>query len=229
LVVETHATPESQAEANHDPAYQEQRAANDNAFEIGVATIVVGVLQTIALVITFLVIAYVAVRQLRAYITPSVERLVKFSLTDPIEIMVSFKNMGQTPAKEFEASGAVFFGTFPLDETKPVEGPAEPPSGIHSKCAVYPQAEQTITASTGGQRIPSPIPPEFIAELRKCPPKFAIYVSGLARYRDVFGFRREAELCYFITPEDTVKLLDTEGDYSGPINFAATHFYNGFK
>jgi len=189
----------------------------------------VGFLQTIALVVTFLIIAYVAVRQLRAYVTPRVVRLEKFSLTEPIKIVLSFKNMGQTPAKDFEGSGAVFFGQLPLDQTEPIETPQEPSGGVHSRLAIYPQAEQIITMDSEGQGIPSPIPAELIAEFKKTPPKVAIYVSGYARYRDVFGFRREAQLCYFVAPEDAVKLLDTDGDYSGIVNFVAAHFYNGFK
>lgn len=76
-----------------------------------VVNLVLSELQTLALFITFLIMAYVAIRQLRAYVYPRVNGIKHFSLSEPIEITVVLKNAGQTPAKDCETTGVVFVGT----------------------------------------------------------------------------------------------------------------------
>jgi hypothetical protein len=90
--------------------------------------------------------AYVGVRQLRAYIYPWVKGIQKFSLTEPIEITVALKNAGQTPARDCECSSVVFVATLPMDDDAKMTEPAEPSDLFqHSKIAIYPEAELRIT------------------------------------------------------------------------------------
>jgi hypothetical protein len=88
--------------------------------------------------------AYVAIRQLRAYVYPRVKILKRFSLTEPIEITVAVKNAGQTPAKECEVSGVVFIAALPLEDGSKMPEPRVSPGTKHSKAGIYPQEELTI-------------------------------------------------------------------------------------
>ena len=119
-------TAKNQSEANQDAYYQLSRSADEHAVAIGVATIIVGFVQAVALVVTFLIIAFVAVRQLRAYIYPG-QILVKFlGFTEPMIITIDIRNSGTTPAKNLEFSGSVFLETFPLEDNTIVRKPSEP-------------------------------------------------------------------------------------------------------
>ena len=73
LVVKTQNSPKAQEEAEQDADYIQHRASDDRMFRVAVWSIVIGVAQTAALVVTFLIIAYVAVRQLRAYVYPEIK------------------------------------------------------------------------------------------------------------------------------------------------------------
>jgi hypothetical protein len=194
-------------------------------FDIGIWTLIFGALQTIALFITFMIMAYVGVRQLRAYISPGVNGIKKFSLTDPIEITITLKNAGQTPARECVSSGVVFVATLPLDDDSKMPEPAEP-AGIlrHSKSGIYPQGELTFDCESIDL-----LNSTIIDGLRTG--KAAIYVAGEVRYKDMFNINRRSEFCWFIDPKHASLLIDESRgrNVTVPpiINFVSAHVWNG--
>jgi hypothetical protein len=163
---------------------------------------VLSALQTVALFVTFFIMAYVAIRQLRAYVFPRVKGMKTFSLTEPIDITIGIKNAGQTPARECESSGVVFIGALPLDDNTKMPEPGEAPGNLkHGKAGIYPQEEMFIDCEC----IDS-LNDGIIEALRIG--RAAIYVAGEARYKDMFNFRRRSEFCWYIDPAHTRLLID---------------------
>jgi hypothetical protein len=191
-------------------------------FDVG--TLIFSGLQTVALFVTFLIMAYVGVRQLRAYVYPRVKGIKNFSLTEPIEITVAVRNAGQTPARDCESSGVVFIGSLPLDDNITMPEPAEAPGNVrHGKAGIYPQEELTIDCECIDT-----LNAEGIELLRTG--RAAIYVAGEARYMDMFHCKRRSEFCWFIDPAHTNLLID---DAQGRqvtlptiINFTLAHVWN---
>jgi hypothetical protein len=194
--------------------------------EIGIGAIVVGFIQALALFLALLFAAFVGIRQLRAYIYPTVSGIKNFSLTAPIEITVIFKNAGLTPARNVETSSAIFPGTLPLLDASEPEEPREPSSGVHSKMVIYPGAEHAVDTQAEGI-----ISPEIINLLKQRKPTIAIYISGETRYRDMFYQKRITRFCLFIQPEDTVALIEAEENHTPlaqTIHFVSSHIHNRF-
>jgi len=195
-------------------------------FDTGFWTVVVGAAQTFALIITFMVMAFVAVQQLRAYVYPSIKDVKKFSLTEPIEITVELKNAGVTPARNCECFGVVFFQALPLPDDATWEAPpVEPDILRHSKRAIYPQGRYTVDCDA-----PDLLTAPIIGELRAG--RAAIYVAGEAHYRDIFGFKRRSEFCSYIDPPHAILLIDDKKGKSvkipSKINFVSAHIMNRF-
>jgi hypothetical protein len=170
--------------------------------------------------------AYVAVRQLRAYVFPRVKGIKNFSLTEPIEITVAVKNAGQTPARECETSGVVFVAALPLDDDAKMPEPAEPPGILrHGKGGIYPQEELTIDCESIDLLNNSAI----IDGLRTG--KAAIYIAGEARYKDMFNCKRRSKFCWYIDPNHARLLIDNEQGRTVAlppiINFTIAHVWNG--
>ncbi|HXQ10755.1 MAG TPA: hypothetical protein VN805_07130 [Caulobacteraceae bacterium] len=234
FVVETHATPESQAEASGDAAYQQQRAANEHSEEIGVASIIVGGFQTLALVLTFFIISYVAIRQLRAYVHPGIPGIVKFNLAEPIIVSLTFVNAGTTPAKHFRCGGVVFVGSLPLpDDFEMTEGTPQPAAARFSNTAVYPgEASTTVTLSSV-----EPLNAAQVGELKKSDPQIGIFVYARAIYQHAFDLpftHRTTEYCRFIDPDSVRYFIGVqEGTVTAvanrPVGFTAAHILNRFS
>ncbi|MFI5021145.1 MAG: hypothetical protein ACHQRJ_05770 [Alphaproteobacteria bacterium] len=228
LVVKVQNTPKPQAEAEQDADYIQRRAAEDRAFKLGVWAIGVGIGQTVALVVTFLIIAFVAVRQLRAYIYPEILGLKKFSFTTPIEVGVKWKNCGQTPAKRFEAHGVVWIAEFPMPDEMRFEKTGREPADIgrHSKPTIYPGEESLADYASLQIPLTTEILDSIIAK------KLAIYLAGEAFYRDVFGRRRKTQFCRYIAPEDAIQLIEAERKNTAlenfEVKFVVAHMLNDF-
>lgn len=224
LVVQPKNTRETQAGADQD---KEQRAADD-MFWLGVGQLVVGVGQTIALVVTFLIIAYVAVRQLRAYVYPDVSGLRAFSLASPIEVGIVWKNFGQTPARNFEANGVVWIDRFPLADDVKINRPKERDiAERNSRAALYPGMETRADYASTGVPVSEAVIKAIIAK------QLAIYVVAEASYRDVFGITRRSQLCRYIHCDDAAELIRAELDNAElrdfEVRFIAAHVLNDFK
>ena len=144
--------------------------------------------------------------QLRAYIQPDVLNLKKFSLTEPIEIIVRWANCGQTPAKQFEAHGIVCIGTVPLPDDTSFEKPKEAPRGRHGRSTVFPQAstDADYIWQEQGEQI-SPAVWDAVTE-----GKLAIYVIAEAVYLDIFDRKHESRVCRFVEPTDAKILIEAE-------------------
>src|SRR5579863_9747074 len=168
-------------------------------FDVG--TLIFSGLQTLALFATFFIMAYVAVRQLRAYVCPRINGIKHFSLTEPIEITIALKNAGQTPAKDCETTGVIFVGTLPLDEKSTMP---EPDNLRHSKSVIYPQGELTFDCES----IDLLNNNTMIDGLRAG--SAAIYVAGKVRYKDMFNCKRHTEFCWYIHPAHARLLIDDE-------------------
>jgi hypothetical protein len=229
FIVETHTAPESQTEAEKDASYQQQRTAAQDVREIGIATIVVGAMQTVALVITFFVIAYIAVSQLRAYVYPGTTAVKKFTFKEPVLITIEMKNVGQTPARKFECHGNAFVMKFPIDKNQKMPAPKEDPFGYHSVGTIYPKEFHSVEFDCMDL-----LEPGLVKELKRPKPNAAIYVAGGISYRDIFGFKRETKFCRFIHPEDTAWLIDLEQgaakhDPARIIRFTTASILNDFE
>jgi len=228
LVVETHSAPQSEAEAEKDATYQQQRTAGEDARRLSVTTLIVGVLQTLALFATVFMTAYVAVRQLRAYVYPGAAIVRRFNFTKSVVIALDIRNAGQTPARDFECHGSVFITVLPLADDVGMPPPIENPlTGRHSKAAVYPNIPTNIEFDG-----PDFLTPEIIAELLKPSPEKAIYFAGQAHYRDIFGIKRTSQFCRYIDSEDVVALITLvqKGEEAKipEVRFVTTHVLNDF-
>lgn len=225
-ILHTHDTPTNQAEAEQDAYYQQSRTADQHAVEVGIAAIVVGFLQAVALLITFIVIAFVAIRQLRAYVYPEVKGLKTFNLKGEVTVVMEWKNCGQTPAKSFENHGCVFLALLPLPDKIGFGGaPAEPETGKHSFSTIYPG----LVFRSDYEFIDGALEDEVIEAIKS--DRLAFYVSGQAYYRDIFGFKRRTEFCQYVEPRDTRVLIDAEQrnlplDFE--VRFVPAHVLNNF-
>ncbi len=128
----------NQTKADEDAYYQQTRLADNHVVIVGEMTIVVGFIQAIALVITLLITANVAIRQLRAYIYPGQILISSFAFNGPMILAIDVKNGGNTPARNVEIHGSVFIDTFPLKDDMTVHSPIETSSGRHSRIPLYP-------------------------------------------------------------------------------------------
>jgi hypothetical protein len=205
LVVKVQNPTKTQREAEQDPDYRQRKAADDRIARLTIVGIIVGAAQAVALFITFCVIAFVAIRQLRAYVFIETAQICAADVdgkiiqppaliaegTRPVSAIL-FKNFGQTPARGFTFHGAgIALAAWPFDPTNWT--PATPPTG-----------STVETLGPGATRKKFDIPPEavpvlnarIIEDLRKG--DRAIFVYGEVRYRDVFGLRRYTKYRLFI-------------------------------
>jgi hypothetical protein len=220
-------SPTSKAEAEKDASYQEREWADNSIYNVGFWSIIVGAIQAVALVVTFGVVAFVGIRQLRAYVYPAV-RLKKFSLTVPCEVTIAAKNAGQTPARDVEIQGVVFIDRLPLPDHYTAPEPKEHPSGRHSKSTLYPGSE--IFADLISVDI---LRPHAVARLTALPIQTGMFAAGSIHYRDIFGFKRVTTFCWFVESQDMLALIaDSQADrLQATVNaqFSASHILNDFS
>jgi hypothetical protein len=161
--------------------------------------------------------------QLRAYISPTVGRVKKFSLTEPIEIQVEIRNTGYTPARRCHTHAVVFVAVLPLpDDTKfpdPNEGTEK-----YSKGTIFPGNVRSVDGPSVDILVP-----DLVGHLKAADPVTAIYIAGESHYEDVFGYPHFSQFCLFINPDDTKKLIDAE-ERNAPIEievrFSQAHILN---
>lgn len=202
LIVETYAAPDGETKARQEAEYQEHKAADETARKVGIASIIVGAVQAIALVITFWIIAFVASRQLRAYIYGDIEKFTEFKIGGRMEAHLTWINGGQTPARDFEARGTIFYSAIPLPDNLTINLHPDSRKQKHSKIAVFPNSPQTTRTSNARQEIP----PNLIADIRA--KKITVYIYSEVTYRDMFWRRHKTQICKFIEPVGLIKVLD---------------------
>jgi hypothetical protein len=189
-------------------------------------TNIVGLVQAAAASITFLIIAFVAVRQLRAHVYPGQIAVHFHNFSVPMVIALEIKNTGATPAKNVEIHGSIFYDKSPLDDNFSFARPVELSGARHSKLPLYPNVPNTTTftaAFTFSQQI--------INELMTPSPKHTIYLFGEVNYVDMFWFKRRTQFCYFMEPNDMVKLIRRvhAGGAIDPVyRWTAAHVMNRF-
>lgn len=185
---------------------EEQMAANRRAeittyFIAGATTI-----QAIALIITIIVMIWVAIRQLRAYVF--VDTIDMFNIIPPppkIEIppgawvyqpnsgplaFIVIKNSGNTPAHGVLNWGEIYFKEFPLTSDLPY-GDRNAPGLIKTKFDMPPGGKTSKAI-----RIAQPLSDNEVAQLRSG--THAIYVYGDIIYKDVFYRKRSTSFRFFI-------------------------------
>ena len=169
--------------------------------------------------------SYATRTQLRSYVSPRIKRVKKFSLTEPIVIEIGLKNVGQTPAKKFEAHAVVFFGALPLADNAKFPRPRKGTLARHGKGTLYPGSDQSIDGEAEFS-----LSSEIIARLKEKKPKIAIYVAGKAHYRDIFGTKHVTQFCSYIDSSDAVLLIEAEEKNSElvdvEIRFSQSHACN---
>jgi hypothetical protein len=144
-------------------------------------TVVIGALQTAALVVTFCVMIFVAIRQLRAYVSVTTNFMFSFDGTTTLpRAGYALENRGATPARDIYTNANIGAFDYPL------------PSGFHlpavsnlpqPKTALFPGAN--VKGQVTGNKLFTAA--EIAAILAG---SMRIYVYGTARYKDMFGFRR---------------------------------------
>jgi hypothetical protein len=171
----------TQREAEQEPEYQYRKAADERIIHLTKIGIIVGALQTVALFITFFVIAFVGVRQLRAYVFTELDESdhPTFKPGSEVIIPIRARNRGQTPA--YRVSQWVDIEIFPEPFTG--EFPTPVITTPTSFLDLGPTGQFLIMA-----QIARPLTGDELAGLQNG--TMRIYVFGEIRYRDAFAFRR---------------------------------------
>jgi hypothetical protein len=183
LVIKEQYTEKRDREAKEE-TYTRDRAATEK--RVAVLTlwgIIVGAIQAGALIITFVVIAFVAVRQLRAYVLIQMSEIRHLEDGQPVVAVITFKNFGQTPARNCEHIGRITAAEFPF-RAEPAVSYEDEMEGA-SRGLMGPGGLFVARDMFEGN---GPIDPSWLREVRE--QKSAVYVHGMIRYRDVFGQRR---------------------------------------
>jgi hypothetical protein len=114
-------------------------AGSTSHFSLGIATVVIGFVQAVAASITFIVIAFVAINQLRAYVYPGQILVNFYNFAHPMVVTIDIRNSGATPAKNAETIGSVFVEKIPLDDNFIIRTSTEQSSARHSVLPLYPR------------------------------------------------------------------------------------------
>jgi len=154
--------------------------------KIAVIASVVAFLQFLALIATVFVMRRTAERQLRAYIMVDTARIDNLKVGEKPVAHLTFKNSGQTPAREVSHWCAMGFDTFPhripiksVDEDEEFNPRPLAPQGV-------------IHTRTDERRALNQATMDAIVE-----GTYAVYVVGQIRYFDAFGVRRETDFMLY--------------------------------
>jgi hypothetical protein len=153
--------------------------------KIAVIASVVAFLQFLALIATVRVMRQTARSQLRAYVMVDIARIDDLKVGGKLKAHLTFKNSGQTPARELTHWCAMGFDEFPLSGTiKTPDGDDPPPRPLAPQGVLHTWADEkrtlnqeTMDALAGGSH--------------------AVYVIGQIRYIDAFGVKRETDFLMF--------------------------------
>lgn len=183
--------PENQQEAANDAAYQEARTADQHTLEVGVGAVLFGSLQTIALFVTFMLLRRTSHSQMRAYVSAIAKEATLLNDNATVIVKVFMKNVGQTPAFDFQQAGDLLVMPYPMrghrtfnfvDEGKPIPTYVFYPDTEHAAAP-----RRTLTE-------------EDFANLKT--DKWALYSFGRITYRDAFGRIQCAEYCAALEHKD---------------------------
>ena len=143
-------------------------------------TVVIGALQTIALVVTFCVMIVIGIRQLRAYVSITVNFMQSFDDKSRPYAGYEIKNSGTTPARNIYTNASIAAFEYPL------------PSGFRLPAINdLPQPKSSLFPGgilTGQVVANKPFTAAEITSIVNGSKR--IYVHGVTRYCDMFGFKR---------------------------------------
>lgn len=140
----------------------------------------VGLLQFVALILTYVIMRGTAIRQLRAYCLIARAEVLDVELGKAPKARITIKNFGQTPAKNFKTIAVLGYDTFPIsrlpnpdfEHAEKVQQPL-PPDGYFD---IWPKLSEEIKIQ------------KHIDDLKDG--KAAIYAIGEISYIDAFGIER---------------------------------------
>jgi len=134
----------------------------------------------IASSIAVFVTLFVAIRQLRAYVTASPTILYGLNGKEKIQIHLAVKNCGHTPARTINFRYSIFL--LNVEDMKPGP-PIALASTINNNYSLFPQDDMTVWFTSEVM-----VTDEDRDEIKKG--KKRLYVFGIVNYRDVFKWRR---------------------------------------
>ena len=153
--------------------------------KIAAVAIVVGFLQFVALIVTFLIMARTARRQLRAYVSADTCAVSDAAGKEiPNKIGISVRNAGQTPAHDLRSWVATGLHEFPLRD--PLGRLSEDHPMVAS--VLNPGDHKTLIVDWPTYSVD---PAEVNAGT------VAVYLWGEILYKDVFGYRRHTTFRFF--------------------------------
>ncbi|HEY2781070.1 MAG TPA: hypothetical protein VGI90_09840 [Steroidobacteraceae bacterium] len=143
-------------------------------------SVMVGVLQTVALVVTFCVMIFASIRQLRAYVAVTVNFMHSFDAATCPCAGYRIENRGSTPARDVSTNARLQAVDWPL-----------PAGFLFPEVDNDPQPKTALFPGTGvdGQTVASqPFSLSEIVGIASGAKR--IYIYGVTRYKDMFGFSR---------------------------------------
>lgn len=174
-------------QAQRDAANGAQRAAasaerQEVAAIAQVVTAIVSVLAAISAIWISLIAARrserVAIQELRAYVGMEKSSIVAINSDGSATVTLTFKNFGQTPAKNVSVGLIVGWRQMPLDELSFVSNAGPAPNQIISNATMFPGVVQTTTLGCG---------PSQGALAAFGTGQIALVVFGTIKYIDTFG------------------------------------------
>lgn len=180
------ASPSSDAEAEQDADYRERKNTDQWLVWWAGFAVIVEIIQAFGIIASFSIAAFVAIRQLRAYVVVSALPLTQFAVGQNIKASFFVENVGATPAYDlFHLSGVqVIFVGPGID---PPEFPARSwrdASRLNSKrfLLAKPSSIEKASHTILTQQ-------EFDA-VTDANPTARVMIYGAVYYRDIFRFKR---------------------------------------
>ncbi len=196
FIVKTYQAPQSEREAEQDAEYRQRKAADQSIFLLAKWTLGITILQTLVFGLTLSVSAYVAIKQLRAYVSVTPVNLYEPSPGANTRAEFKITNYGETPAYNVRFLVGLIVLPHPL--------PADPPDRF---VAVPNQVEPNLTIQKGADQISDAFfhtqkfePEDF--KLAIAGTTHRLYLMGIVHYRDAFRFRRKTRFATFVDGDE---------------------------
>ncbi len=144
-----------------------------------------------------------AVRQLRAYVAVEQVGMMGLESQEPFGVGFAFVNYGSTHATNFRFRGVVSLLPFPLPKHFVLP---KAPDRMEQESVIFPKQGNPLTGWVWEDPA-SPLTLEQKKRLLSPDATQEVYAHGVATYLDVFGQRRETEVCIALNPTSIVRDL----------------------
>jgi hypothetical protein len=142
-------------------------------------------------------------KQSRAWIGPTKMVLQEMRAAEPIRIVISIHNSGNTPALRVAVNYIAHASDIPLDIDQYAEHPIEKSEGRPATFTLFPHATMNLVAATGST---DALGVESVGNGKKL-----LYVFGTITYFDVFDAKHHTRFCGLYVP--TMKNFGVCGSY----------------